>query len=142
MGNERTKVQFHLPDSNNVETMWVITEGLHYRLDNIPFYTLGIALNDVVAARADADGLLRFSGLVEASGHCTLRLWFSNATDVDQVRATLRKLGCSSELDLERLVAVDIPPHVEIQQVRGILDELEHQGILAYEESCLGRMST
>ena len=98
--------------SVEIESVWVVPVENGYRIDNIPFYVREIAYEDIVSAEPDEDGMLRFSGLVSASGHSTVRLWFASEADVAQVRDAVRGMGCSSELDLSRLVAVDIPPSV------------------------------
>jgi hypothetical protein len=74
-------------------------------------------LGDLVSATPDPDGLLRCTGLVAASGHSAVRLWFANASEVQAVRDELRAMRCDSELDLPRLVAVDIPPNVQYARI-------------------------
>lgn len=125
--------------TSEVESVWAIPEEEGYRLDNIPFYARGFAWGDLVAASPDADGLLRCTGLVAASGHSTIRLWFSDARDVQMIRNELRSMRCDSELDLPRLVAVDVPPDVPYSQVRDYLDKEESAGVFEYEEGCLGQ---
>lgn len=123
----------------NVESVWAIPVEQGYQIDNIPFYAKEVACNDVVSASSDEEGLLYFTGLIKASGHSTIRLWFESRVDVAEVRDTLREMGCSSELDLPRLVAVDIPPSVPYERVRTYFDQLECAGVLEYEEACLGQ---
>ena len=48
-------------------------------------------------------------------------------------------MGCPSELDLDRLVAVDIPPTVPYSDVRAYLEKNERLGVFEYEEGCLGQ---
>ena len=88
---------------------------------------------------AEVDGLLRFAGLVKAAGHSTIRLWFARESDIDSVRRDLDVLGCDSERAFSRLVAVDVPPLVDYGGVRKFLDDLEIQGVLEFEEACLGQ---
>ena len=125
--------------TTDVESVWAVPENGNYRIDNIPFYARGFALGDLVAATPDPDGLLRCTGVVMPSGHSTVRLWFANSTRVQEVRAELQALGCSDELDLDRLLAVDIPPQIPFAQVKAFLDEKESDQILEYEEGCLGQ---
>lgn len=122
-----------------VESVWAVPENGGYRLDNIPFYARGLAFGDIVSATPDTDGLLRCTGLVTASGHSTIRLWFSDSNDVHSVRNELRAMGCDSEQDISRLVAVDVPPVVPYEEVRNYLEEKERAGLLEYEEGCLGQ---
>jgi hypothetical protein len=137
----QVKVLFDIEDDDgiSVESLWATQEDAGFRLDNIPFYAAEVALDDVVAVVVDRDGGLRFSGLIKASGHSTVRLWFGRSSDVSDVRARLRGLGCPSELDLDRLLAVDVPPYVSYCVVRSYLDSLEAAGVLEYEEGCVAQ---
>lgn len=140
--SSQVKVLFELKNedgSNEVESVWAVPVQTGYQIDNIPFYAKEVACNDIVNAEPDEDGLLRFTGLVTASGHSTIRLWFASETHVMQERETLRTMGCSSELDLPRLVAVDIPPSVPYESIRAYLDQQESAGKFEYEEACLGQ---
>lgn len=125
--------------SHEMESVWAVAEGEGYRLDNIPFYARGFAWGDVVSATPDPDGLLRCTGLLTASGHSTIRLWFADAGNVQKVRDELRAMGCDSELDLSRLVAVDVPPNIPYARVRSYLDEMERVAVFEYEEGCVGQ---
>lgn len=125
--------------SIDIESMWAIVEPGGYKVDNIPFYATSIAVGDVVRAEPDADGLLRYSGLVSPSGHSTVRIWVSKKEDVENIRKELRSMGCSTEMHLSRLVSVDIPPSLSYPYVKNYLEKLENGGILEYEEACLGQ---
>lgn len=136
------KVLFEVDSSaggTDLESMWAVPVESGYQIDNIPFYANGVANRDVVSAFRDDDGMLRYSGLVLASGHSTVRLWFATETDVGRIREALRTLGCSSEADSPRLLAVDIPPSVPYEKVRAFLEGLESAGVLEFEEACIGQ---
>lgn len=136
------KILFEIENESGqveVESVWAVPVSTGYRIDNIPFYAKEVAHNDIVMAEPDQDGMLRFIGLVAPSGHSTIRLWFANEADVAAVRDALRRMGCPSELDLSRLVAVDIPPSIPYPRVRDYLDQQERAGIFEYEEACLGQ---
>ena len=128
--------------SFDIESVWATAEDTGYRIDNIPFYVRGYAWGDVISAMPDPDGMLRVTRLVTASGHSTVRLWFGedHVGDVQKVRDKLRAMRCDSEVDLARLVAVDIPPDVPYAQIRQYLEELVRTGVLEYEEACLGQL--
>lgn len=126
----------------DVESVWAVSEVGGFRLDNIPFYARGLAWGDIVSATPDPDGLLRYTGLVGASGHSTIRLLFADVRAVQGVRDELRAMGCDSELDLPVLVAVDIPPDVPYPPIRDYLAKKERAGILEYEEGCLGQSAS
>lgn len=135
------KVLFEIARDNgthDVESVWAVPTDGGYRLDNIPFYAVGVACGDVVAAARDADGTLRYTDVVAPSGHSTIRLWFGDAGHVQDVRDELRAMGCDSELDLSRLVAVDVPPDVPYERIRNYLDAKESALVFEYEEACLG----
>ena len=143
---DRVKILFSYEGSTagskDLESMWAVPTADGFRIDNIPFFAYEIATNDIVSARRDTDGMLWFETLVKGSQHSTVRLWFAKdfENEVSRVRRELRNIGCSSELsDLNRLVAVDIPPTVPYSVVRDVLDKYECEGLLEYEESCLGQ---
>lgn len=125
--------------TTDIEGVWAVPDGTGYRLDNIPFYAREVAVHDVVGATPDPDGALRFEGLQRASGHSTIRLWFEKEDGVQAARDHLRGLGCPSELDLSRLVAVDVPPTVSYATIRAYLDGQQASGVFEYEEGCLGQ---
>ena len=141
--SEHVKLRFEVDGSTSeefeVESLWALKRDYGLELDNIPFYARGVALGDVVASRTDAEGALWFDGLIKASGHSTIRIWFTREEDVQPTRAALHALGCDSEVsNLPRLVAVDIPPAVPYDRVKTLLDEGETSGLFEYEEGCLG----
>ena len=130
-------------ESTEIESVWAIPIDNGYKIDNIPFYAREIALGDIVSARPDADSMLRFEELVEPSQHSTVRLWFAVGSEgeVPRVRQELRQMGCSSERsDLNRLVAVDIPPSVVYAQIHTRLSKYEQEGLREFEEACLGKL--
>ena len=139
VGHVKILFDFEEDGGTQVESMWAVPVANGYKIDNIPFYVREVACEDVVSADLDTDGALHFVALVAASGHSTVRLWFANEKDVIEVRESLRNMGCSSEMDLSRLVAVDIPPSIPYERVRAYLDHLEREAVLEYEEACLGQ---
>ena len=48
-------------------------------------------------------------------------------------------MRCDSELDVSRLVAVDVPSNVPYPGIRDYLDRKEKVGVLEYEGGCLGQ---
>ena len=140
--NTHVKVLFNFENARGeteIESVWARPVVQGYQLDNIPFYAREAAYNDIVAADPDEDGVLWYAGLIVASGHSTIRLWFENESDVAGVRDRLREMGCQSELDLPRLVAVDIPPSLPYEKVKEYFEQMECAGVLEYEEACLGQ---
>lgn len=136
------KIYFEIPSEDSgemeVETVWAVPHGEGFKLDNIPFYAKGFALDDVVSAK-EVDGCLYVDELLKPSGHSTVRLWFADEKAVQSVRAALASMGCDSEIsDHPRLVAVDIPPGVEYEKIKEYLDAGEAEEKWNYQEACLG----
>lgn len=138
------KVLFEVDDDDGgflIESVWATAEDEGYRIDNIPFFARGFASGDLVAAEREPDGSLRCTKLVAASGHSTLRIAFEDAGDIQGIRHELRQLGCDSELGFG-IVAVDVPPNVPYTRLREYLDARVADGVLDYEEACLGQDTT
>ena len=124
--------------SASSESLWAEDLGNRsYKIDNIPFFAPDISVDDVV--RADEIGGERVvQDTVVRSGHSTLRVVLFAADQMGRVREGLLALGCKTELShIPTLAAVDIPPDVPIQVVRGYLDRMASAGVLDYEESAL-----
>jgi hypothetical protein len=118
------------------ESLWAspLGEGL-YRVENIPFFAEGIALGDVISARPD-QGLLRFQGVVQPSGHKTLRVIVYDKREVSAVRELLKRQGCDVEQShIPGLISVDVPPSASLMEVRRVLAEGEAQERWGYEEA-------
>jgi Domain of unknown function (DUF4265) len=113
--SDRARVKVHfdlLPDSDGYppatsESMWAIPLGQsRFRIDNIPFFICGISCFDVISARVDGNGLLKYERLLELGGHSTLRvLFYETASDlrpmgqrVTELRNAFRKVACNSEV--------------------------------------------
>lgn len=142
MKSTHVKILFKIKKNDGIceiESVWakVVPEG--YKIDNIPFYAFGIAYDDVVEATLDDDGMLNFSKLIIASGHSTIRLWVAEEQSVKKIRDELREMGCSSELEIKRLIAVDVPPFASYTQIKKYLERQENNGVFEYEEACLGQ---
>lgn len=120
------------------ESLWATSlgEGL-YRVENIPFFAEGIALGDVISARPEQD-LLRFQGVVQPSGHRTLRVMVYDKQEVPAVREMLKRQGCDVEQShIPGLISVDVPPEVPLPVLRQLLAEGESQERWGYEEAWL-----
>lgn len=136
------KIYFEIPspdsDEIEVETIWAVPNRDSFKLDNIPFYAKGVAVEDTISAKK-IDGCFYFDELLEPSGHSTVRIWFADEKEVQPVRDTLKSMGCDTELsDQSRLVAVDIPSNVQYENIRVYLDTGEADGRWDYQEACLG----
>ncbi len=121
------------------ESLWTVeVEPGLFKVDNVPFFALGIAVGDIVSATHDAEGY-HFKEVVRPSGHSTFRVVVFDASEVPALRTLLTKMGCSTELShLPRLIAVDVPPSVSLDELRQFLDSGRVQERWDYEEACLG----
>jgi hypothetical protein len=124
----------------SAETLWATTLGNGlFKLDNIPFFALGVAVNDIVAAVPE-EGVFHFNEVAQPSGHSTIRILVYEPSDVPAVRALFTQLGCTTELShLPRLIAVDVPPAVSLDRVKEVLDSGRDQNRWGYEEACLAQ---
>ena len=98
---------------------------------------------DLVSAKQDERGVLRYESLIAPSGHSTVRLLFPKDSDRDVhvVRDELLSMGCNSEFGVtKRVIAVDVPPSVPYKKMRVYFVAGETAGRFAYEEACLGNV--
>jgi hypothetical protein len=140
--NGKVKIFFRLEIVDDyppagIETMWATCEGSEFRLDNVPFFAERIACGDLVKATKDADGCLYFDEVVEMSGNGTLHLFVMDLDNVQQLRSQVETMGCSSELGLPRLIAVNVPKNIDYPRLRSFLMDKETAGELSFSESCL-----
>ena len=137
MSNDPTaKVLFRVPDDEGgatVETLWAVPlGGDRYTLDNSPFYAYGVSWQDTVFAPVDPkEGLPTFQSVVSKSGNRTVRVIFdppvAPGNHSDQVLQGLVALGCSYEGANPKYLSVNIPPTVELQEVRSYLVQHDAQ---------------
>lgn len=126
-----------------VESVWV--EPLSdrtARIDNVPFYALGMSCGDVVEM-AVVDGRFQFVAILEPGGHSTYRIFLLGDTtrespDFRSRWAPLEELGCSMEGATERLLAIDVPPDADIHRVCELLEAGERSGTWDFEEGHCG----
>ncbi len=140
MSPAHVKVLFYVEEEDGtveVESMGAVPEADGYRLDNIPFFARSVALGDLVAAEVEADGALRYTGLIAASGHSTIRVLVGDPAALQGVRDALLAMGCDSERWKTCLIDVDIPPAVAYATVQAYLEGGVRDGVFEYEEGCL-----
>jgi Domain of unknown function (DUF4265) len=152
-GKDHVKVHFDLVQDNQgyppatSESIWAVPLGqARFHLDNIPFFVCGVSCFDIISARTEANGLLKFDQLVNEGGHSTIRvLFYDNPSDprsltgrASELRNRFRELGCSSEQShIPGLISIDIPPEVDITEPKLILDAGERDQNWSYEEANL-----
>jgi hypothetical protein len=117
-----------------------------FRVNNIPIFVSEVSYGDIVSVSEDRNGALNFHAVIEEGGHSTLRVIFlENDADTRSitVRASdlgelLRKNGCEFQVSRPpEILAIDIPPSVSIEVIRGILQRGEVDGLWNYEEGTL-----
>ena len=119
MSDDLVKVVLIGPDGQ-VETPWARALGNdQYELDNTPWFTYGLSLHDIIQARAPATGELpEFIRVVRKSGYRTIRLILDppadSSSESQAILDRLRELGCSYEGMNNRLIAIAIPPAVDL----------------------------
>ena len=124
---EHVKVLFRIERDEDgyppedAESVWAVPVEGGYQIDNVPFFVRDIALGDVVAAEPAQDGMLEFTGKVlRRSGHSTYRVLLREKREGDPERSIeeLKSLGLDVEMDLDCLLAVDVPPHIPLGKIR------------------------
>ena len=125
---------------NATERVWVEPLGKdRFRLRNSPFYAFGVSNEDVVLG-TKTEGQIQFGSVVLYGGHSTYRLRLQNRDLTAQsfVKAwdPLQALGCSYEEG--PVLAVDVPPSVDIYAVYDLLQAGEAAGVWDFEEGHCG----
>lgn len=140
-------VRIRVPLDRGVEATgpaddWLWAEPLgagRYRIESCPFFAYGVSRDDVVrtvdVAGEDAP---RLEDVVEKGGHRTLRLALDPAVDladgaVQGLLERLLELGCTHEPLRPKLVAIDVPPEVDVAVVAELLQSLVADRTLLWE---------
>ncbi len=138
--DDLTKLHLELPNHwlHKGESIWAKALGSdRYEIRNVPFCAYGLNFGDVVLATADQPDLKpEVRRVVAASGHRTLRIFFSEGVERAQQVAQLDQLvtlGAQVERADARFVCLDLRPCVDYQACRQALDAMEAAGVLAYE---------
>jgi hypothetical protein len=130
MQSPQVKIALSGPDGE-VETLWADpTPDGFYALDNVPWYAVNVSLGDLVEATPDANGFLEMSRVVRKSGNRTLRV-ILDLTDPDRewtlesraLVAAIRDRGCDIENMNNKLIAVTVPPGVDLITLGNHIDE-------------------
>lgn len=122
------------------DSVWAESLGSErYRVESCPFFAYGISRDDVVrAADAPGGGGPVLDDVLEKGGHRTLRLTLGPSVEprsnpVQRILEKLIDLGCTHELLRPRLVAIDLPPEVDLAVAAGLLQEAARTGALSWE---------
>lgn len=107
--------------------------GDRYLLRSSPFLAFELAVEDVVEARPQG-GELRLVRVLERGGGACYRLHCPRGPDAvaDRLEA-LEEMEVTAEIDGE-WVALDVPPHADLEEVYALLAEGEDVGAWTFEE--------
>ena len=126
------------------EHLWATPVGISlYRLENSPFCAYNVSYQDVVVAREDGDGILRFERVENRGGHSTYRILLkpsSKKSDFETYWRPIEQLGCSyeSSSDPETRFSVDVPAPADIYKVYSLLENGERDEVWTFEEAHCG----
>jgi len=114
-----------------------------FRIDNTPWFVVNLAAEDVVTALAGSDGVLWATGKVRWAGRCTIRVIPRRdgplAGDRQAVLDLFAPFGVSGEgIEQFGMVALDVPPEVDVAAVKAMLKAGEADGRWYFEEGCIG----
>jgi hypothetical protein len=121
---------------------WLWAEPLgsgRYRIESCPFFAYGVSRDDVIhASDATGEDAPELEDVIEKSGHRTLRLALDasvelGAAEVQGLLERLLQLGCTHELLRPKIVAIDLPPEVDLGGVTEILQARAREGSLVWE---------
>lgn len=127
------------PGERGPEDEWLWAEPIgagRYRIESAPFFAYGLSCGDVVVA---AEGELpRMEDVERKGGHRTLRVALDPDFDVERAEvralaAELEQMGCSIESLPPALLALDVPPEIDVAEVVRRLQVPVGDGVLIWE---------
>lgn len=137
-----TTLRVSLPNSagSKSESFWARPLGMdRYELRNIAFSAYGLNYLDVVHATRNHPGRApEIRRVLRPSGHKTFRLLFFKHTGVlaqQRHLVPLRALGLRDKRGGDFFYALDVPPAVNADHVRVLLDGLVQMGVMIYEST-------
>ena len=150
-GVDRVKVRYALPPGEDdwppvaVEDLWAIRLSPEVvRIDSIPWFVRGLALNDLVQVSGGDDGVLHPVEKLRWSGNCTIRVIPLDDDDnalrqMQTVIDRFARFGVDGEgLGQFGMVALNVPPDADIRSVKELLSHGMEQGLWDFEEGCVG----
>jgi hypothetical protein len=122
------------------DVIWAESLGRdRFRVESCPFFAYGVSREDVVRVSGRTpEGAPEVEDVLSKSGHRTLRVALDPETElrdgnVRQLLARLIELGCTHESLPPKIVAVDVPPLVDLASVVAALEALSRQRRLLWE---------
>jgi hypothetical protein len=135
----KTKLVVALPEDDvaSAETLWVTSEagqpGL-FKVDNVPVFAYGLALDDIVRAEKREDGRWHFLEVAKPSGLLTVRVAGvkADASKFEAIVNLLRPESIASERYGDRWIAYAMKPD-SFDKVEKAIDDLEDDDSLMVE---------
>ncbi len=130
------------PETSGPSDDWLWAEPLgsgRFRIESCPFFAYGISRDDVVrtaeAVRGEAP---RVEEVVEKGGHRTLRMALDPQVElgdaaVQGLLERLLEMGCTHETLRPKLVALDVPPPVDVTLVVELLQSVAEGAAVVWE---------
>ncbi|NML19850.1 DUF4265 domain-containing protein [Pseudoflavitalea sp. G-6-1-2] len=135
-----SKIVFTFSDINgdrHIENLWASQNGTCFRIENIPFFTPGIAYGDIVSVK-EINGVLHFEQLIEPSGHSTVQMVFREEEDIIPSMKELEQMGCAWEASSSnKLIALNIPYDVQYAMVLNYLENGDEELKWTFREACM-----
>ncbi|TWF92913.1 DUF4265 domain-containing protein [Saccharopolyspora dendranthemae] len=124
----------------SAESLWAEQAGEEgvCTLQNTPFFAWNVSNGDRVHVAPDEQGAT-YVAVISRGGHTTVRLIeLDDGEGFENLLAELVRAGCGVERsNLAGLVAVDVPPGVDLDLVRGLIQPGVDEGLWDAEESCI-----
>ena len=128
------------PGGEGPDDEWLWAEPLgsgRFRLESTPFFAYGLSHGDVVRGEEGGEEV-RLSAVERKSGHRTLRIaldgeWDVGRPEVEHFLDELLAMGCTYETMPPKIVALDVPPEVDVGVVIARLQVQSHDGVLVWE---------
>jgi hypothetical protein len=122
------KVVFQL-EGDTAERLWAREIGINaFEIMNTPFYVYGVSNGDIVEAlQSSVQGLFTFVRILKKSGWKTVRVligdYLPNGSGLEVLTQLLETMNCTGyESGFETILAVDVPPLVDIVSLGEVLD--------------------
>jgi hypothetical protein len=144
------KVVFELPQDDDGwppvarEGLWAVPVAPDtVRLENSPWFVRGVANGDLIRVRRGEDGQLWADERLKWSGYCLIRIIPFREGPLggsrQQVLDAFAPLGVTGEgVEQFGMVALDVPPDVDLAAVKRLLHDGVRDGWWDYDEACVG----
>lgn len=126
----------------SMESVWAeATEEGFLKINNIPFYSKEVSLDDIVSIIQTEENDLLYDKTIIHSQNSTLRIVFFNEDQKfkDRILTKLKDLGCEFEAFNVNFYAINIPIQVDIEEIYIFLDEFVENDDLDYDTGYLAQ---